>query len=235
MTIRLIVACLFAACCMCAPAQAHRPYLTHKTPWLCADGKLCSLAVLNGDGIFFPDPNRPVILNEDGKVIAIGPLDQNPLPFCVAADDCKFITDAGAYAPDPATFGTPREPNFYPEHLDQYRDDYSKRPAGHEFKTYGMTMSSISPSYRLWVWKTVLASSPIITVALLLSGANLGWRNAKPRGPRSKVKAPISPGVASAILGGLIVLLASHYYIEAAILLFLAVALAAFVARKAMS
>jgi hypothetical protein len=214
---------VFAAIAIATPVLAHSPYLTHKTAWTGPDGKDWALALLNGDAIIGPwdDPNRPVVLNPEGKIVAIGPIHKNPVVVCFSARDCRFLTDAEALVPDPATFGSPREIDFYPESLNKFRSENGRYILDQEFQTYGMRHSELT-----WLeWPRILLpvfrSAPIVTVVFLipLLGIifSLGRRFAFSRYQKVRFHRFIVPGFLAALFGSGLATASSVLYSEAAI------------------
>jgi hypothetical protein len=65
---------ILMVCFAGAPAFAHSPYVRGETPWISPDGRQLAVGMLYGDGIFLADPARPVILDEQRRVLAMGPL-----------------------------------------------------------------------------------------------------------------------------------------------------------------
>jgi hypothetical protein len=55
------------------PALAHRPYYTRVETIRLPTGEIGELRLLNGDGIFFTDPVRPLIVSSEGRLLARGP------------------------------------------------------------------------------------------------------------------------------------------------------------------
>ena len=100
-------------------ARAHSPYLDQKglRTLLSEDGRRYQVGTLYGDGILFPDPGRPVLLNDQGLVVALGPRAGDGIVRCANKAACAILLDNGEkIVPDPKSFGPPRIPNFYPEH-----------------------------------------------------------------------------------------------------------------------
>jgi hypothetical protein len=80
---------------MAGPAPAPSPYLSPRADWVywnSPDERPYSLAVLWGDGILAANPLRPVVLDAEGHVVALGPLVtdayihcRTPLTACIIA------------------------------------------------------------------------------------------------------------------------------------------------------
>lgn len=111
---------------------AHSPYITNRVAWIGPDGRHFTLALLHGDGIFAPDPIRPVVLDANDYVVALGPLMRNAVIWCDQPSACAAYFDATwdrAVKPDPSGFRASRSANFYPEFA---TDEYGFQPAAVE-------------------------------------------------------------------------------------------------------
>lgn len=105
-------------------ASAHSPYLTDLTAWIAPDGTKLRIGFINGDSIIgiAPDPARPVVLDETGKVVAVGPRTREGIIRCQSASSCAILQSGILpikVRPDPSTFRAGRAPDFYPEHEDE--------------------------------------------------------------------------------------------------------------------
>jgi hypothetical protein len=150
-------------------ALAHSPHLSPKADWTAPDGKRYGVAMLWGDGIIAADPGRPVVLDESGQVVALGPLVTDAFIHCRTRSDCIVILDqhysgkdaAVAVAPDPLTFQPGRLPDFYPE--------YEK--ASYGFKPATLTLAD------QWVtWTVLFRRAPIFAVPWTLLWVWLGFK-----------------------------------------------------------
>lgn len=63
----LTLAFVLAASC---PSHAHRPYFTQAGPVVLPDGQPGEMRLLKGDGIFFADPARILVLDREGRLLA---------------------------------------------------------------------------------------------------------------------------------------------------------------------
>lgn len=84
-------------------AYAHAPYLAELQPWVAPDGRSYNVGMLYGDGIFAPDPGRPVVVIDD-QVVAIGPLSTDGIVRC-GGKNCQVILNYWEKViPEPAQF-----------------------------------------------------------------------------------------------------------------------------------
>lgn len=107
---------------------AHSPYLTYQEG-LSIRGDEFTLALLNGDGIFFADPVRAVVLDDDGRAHAISELSATLSVLCKGLDgerNCFVYNELArvAFELDPQSFSAGmqilvnEEVQRYPESLD---------------------------------------------------------------------------------------------------------------------
>ena len=89
-----------------SPARAHRPYFTQVEKITLPDGQRGELRVLNGDGIFFADPQRVLLLNADGNLIARSYQAVPMVISCEHPDQCRIVdlSSDTILEIDPATF-----------------------------------------------------------------------------------------------------------------------------------
>jgi hypothetical protein len=52
------------------PASAHSPYVSRVEPILLPDGRAGEVRRLHGDGIFFGDPERIIVVDQNGRLLA---------------------------------------------------------------------------------------------------------------------------------------------------------------------
>lgn len=115
--IRLMAGCL-ALVGGAGAACAHSPYLRDLAPWTMPDGQSFEIGMLYGDGLFWRDPGRPVVLNSRQEVVALGPLVFDGYVTCSDKSHCAILVDRpllAKWVPDPAGFKPPRPSDFYPE------------------------------------------------------------------------------------------------------------------------
>jgi hypothetical protein len=84
--LRHLTAVMFAVGLVMAasPASAHRPYYTQIEKIRLPNGELGEVRLLNGDGIFFTDPVRPIIVDQHSRLVARGP---KALSLAVSCDN----------------------------------------------------------------------------------------------------------------------------------------------------
>lgn len=58
---------------VCEPAAAHSPYFSQSVPIAATDHEAVTLKLLKGDGLFFSDPARAVVVSRDGRLLAASP------------------------------------------------------------------------------------------------------------------------------------------------------------------
>lgn len=68
--VRTAAAALILMIAAVVPANAHRPYFTQIEKVLLPDGSIGEIRLLHGDGIFFADPTRVVVLDSSGRSLA---------------------------------------------------------------------------------------------------------------------------------------------------------------------
>jgi len=90
-------------------AGAHPPYYTQIEELLDTDNRRVELKLLHGDGIFFADPIRAVVVDGDGRLLAMSPMSLTLFIWCREAGgrrDCLVYDHIGSslYEPDPASW-----------------------------------------------------------------------------------------------------------------------------------
>jgi hypothetical protein len=108
-TIRLLayfIGAVAAACIMASHADAHRPYFTVIEKISPPGGQPGEMRLLHGDGIFFADPVRVLVLDEEGRAVALSPLTSIQSLVCPEERKCLAVDLEGkrAFELDPATF-----------------------------------------------------------------------------------------------------------------------------------
>ncbi len=68
------------------PALAHSPYYSSIGDLAVDSRKDVSLKILNGDGIFFADPKRAVVVDHDGNLLAASPMSMALTLVCPTID-----------------------------------------------------------------------------------------------------------------------------------------------------
>jgi hypothetical protein len=89
-------------------AGAYTFSLTDTVPWTAPDGRTMTIGMLYGEGIIFADPARPVVLDEQGRVVAVGPLAHDGIVRCPHSANCRVLLGLSrgpaSVEPDPGTF-----------------------------------------------------------------------------------------------------------------------------------
>jgi hypothetical protein len=132
------------------------------------------MAMLWGDGLIGADPGRPVILDEAGLVVGIGPVVKDGFVHCRAPSDCIAILDRNyfekdglppaAVVPDPSTFQPGRSPDFYPEE---------------EKSSYGFKPANLTLADQWVAWTALFRQAPIFASLWTLLWVSLGLTSAR--------------------------------------------------------
>lgn len=108
---------LFLALAISEPARAHRPYYSQVEKIRLPDGQIGEVRLLHGDGVFFKDPVRPIIVDEKRRFIARGPrfyslvVSCDPEHLCIVVD----LWTASTLSLDAASFrGGVEQPTVRP-------------------------------------------------------------------------------------------------------------------------
>lgn len=153
-------------------AGAHSPYLDQEglRTWIGPDGRRYQLGMLLGDGIFGPDPGRPVVLDDGAKIVAVGPRADDGYSVCYTERNCFIILSQLPFSkavPEPTAFRAARIIDFYPEH---------------EKETYGFSHRWLEPQ-DYWTALTVpLRRAPqtalmaTLVITLLIFGLAFAFR-----------------------------------------------------------
>jgi hypothetical protein len=117
-------------------ADAHRPYWgpewgpTVSYEVVLPNGQTATLKVLSGDGIFVADPEKAIVINNEGRVLAASPESRLLHAHCpskrsdVARCTVFDALEGRLYTPDPTAFvagillAPNGEPNAYPDSVD---------------------------------------------------------------------------------------------------------------------
>lgn len=70
----------------CGPALAHMPYFSQSEPIPATGYDAVTLRLLHGDGIFFSDPTRAVVVSRDGRLLAASPASMSLRIICEGID-----------------------------------------------------------------------------------------------------------------------------------------------------
>jgi hypothetical protein len=99
---------MFALGCLIAspPAFAHRPYYSQIESVRLADGEIGQVRLRHGDGIFFTDPVRPLIVNSKGQLVARGPKARSIVISCNGDRFCLIVDlwEERVYDLEPSSF-----------------------------------------------------------------------------------------------------------------------------------
>jgi hypothetical protein len=100
----IVVAAILAT--VASPALAHRPYYTQIEKIRLPNAELGEVRLLKGDGIFFTDPVRPIVIDEQGHLIARGPKALSMTVSCGEDHRCVIVNlwDAHTLELDSASF-----------------------------------------------------------------------------------------------------------------------------------
>lgn len=79
---RIYILATAALFCIASIAHGHSPYFSERIKIEHPDWGSIDFAILNGDGIFFADPGRVVVIDPQGELLAIGPLTPAPILTC---------------------------------------------------------------------------------------------------------------------------------------------------------
>lgn len=89
-------------------AFAYTFSLSDEVSWMAPDRRKMTIGMLYGEGILSSTPARPVVLDEQGRVVALGPLAYDGIVRCLQVDRCRvllgFSHGPRTVEPDPATF-----------------------------------------------------------------------------------------------------------------------------------
>lgn len=83
-------------------AQAHKPYVKPLSDWMTYNGRQYRVEGWYGDGIFFTDPVRVFVRQQDGSVVAISGLGKSPVLDCPDIEKCRLALDGYGGANDTA-------------------------------------------------------------------------------------------------------------------------------------
>jgi hypothetical protein len=104
----VLAICVLALGCpiASAPAFAHRPYYSQIESIHLADGEIGQVRLLHGDGIFFTDPVRPLIVNSKGQLVARGPKAHSIVISCSGDRRCLIVDlwEERVYDLEPGSF-----------------------------------------------------------------------------------------------------------------------------------
>lgn len=120
------------------PALAHPPYYSQSESIAGVGDQITAIKLLHGDGIFIADPIRAVVVDQNGRLLAVSPMSLSLFLSCKgggAAKNC-FVYDeiyGRIYTPDKASWKASElleeggEPNNYPEYLEEEYGFYQRK------------------------------------------------------------------------------------------------------------
>lgn len=158
----MIVGVLFAA--GCGPASAHRPHFSESGTVSAEGYPVVQIKLLRGDGIFFADPIRAVVIGQNGELLAASPLSRALHLFCHdGARRCRVYDDLTFKIYEPKAdqwqakglIEQDGEPQQYPEDMDG-DFGFSERQATLaeiiRFEAIGIVSSWGTTGFRLAWW-----------------------------------------------------------------------------------
>jgi len=127
------------------PALAHRPYYTRIETIRLPTGEIGELRLLNGDGIVFTDPVRPLLVSSEGRLLARGTKAHSIAVSCDDNHRCLIadLWNERVYELDPGSF---RQGPMQPKVTDGDRTDDWNLEGGDEawgFTTRDATASEL--------------------------------------------------------------------------------------------
>ncbi|MGO4525234.1 hypothetical protein AB4097_10275 [Microvirga sp. 2MCAF35] len=150
------------------PAFAHRPYFTQVEKILLPNGEMGEARLLNGDGIFGPDPVRVIILDAQGRLLARSHKTHSMALACGKEKQCLiFDFSAGKILdPTPSSF---RPGPIVPGLSDHERDDLWELEDGSE--NWGFVRRDPSFEEKILGYRTILSSKMPVVIFNSVIGA----------------------------------------------------------------
>ncbi|MBJ6124415.1 hypothetical protein [Microvirga splendida] len=152
------------------PALAHRPYYSQVERIRLADNEIGEVRLLHGDGIFFTDPVRPLIVDAKGRLVARGPKARSIVISCSDEHECLIVDlwDERVYDLEPGSF---RQGPVQPEVRDGDRTDDWDLEDGDE--NWGFTMREAG-AREILTANLILARQSIFGVGMIAVFAAIG-------------------------------------------------------------
>jgi len=152
------------------PAFAHRPYYSTVAKIRLPDGGLGEVRLINGDGILFTDPVRPLIVNSSDQLLARGPKAHSIGISCTDDDHCLIVDlwNERVYDLEPSSF---RQGPVQPAVRDDASTDNWDLEDGDE--SWGFTMREAS-ARELLTANLALARQSVFGLATIAALAGLG-------------------------------------------------------------
>lgn len=162
--ISILVGAMMSAC----PALAHRPYFTEVEKIRLPNGEMGEARLLNGDGIFGPDPVRVIVLDAQGRLLARSQKSLSMAISCREEGHCLIfdLTNDKVLDLDISTF---RRGDPVPGLADEQRNELWGLEDGEE--TWGFTPRDPYPGERLAGFKALFSQHLPILVFDGLIGA----------------------------------------------------------------
>jgi hypothetical protein len=152
------------------PAFAHRPYYSTVAKISLPDGERGEVRLINGDGIIFTDPVRPLIVNSKGQLLARGPKARSIVVSCNDDDRCLIVDlwTERVYDLEPSSF---QQGPMQPAVRSGDRTDDWDLEDGEE--SWGFTMRDAS-ARELLTANLALARQSVFGLAMIAALAGLG-------------------------------------------------------------
>lgn len=151
------------------PALAHSPYYSQSESIAGSSDQITAIKLLHGDGIFFADPIRAVVVDQDGRLLAVSPMSPTLFLSCKGegvAKKCVVYDEiyGRIYAPDKASWKASElleeggEPNNYPEYLEKEYGFYQRKASLLEIAKYeALSIASLPlKTVAAVIWWTIM-------------------------------------------------------------------------------
>jgi hypothetical protein len=156
--VSILIGTMVSAC----PALAHRPYFTEVEKIRLPNSEMGEARLLNGDGIFGPDPVRAILLDAQGRLLARSQKSLSMAISCREEGHCLIfdLTNNKVLDLDTSTF---RQGALVPGLADEKRNELWGLEDGEE--TWGFTSRYPYPDESPAAFKALLSQHlPIIVV-----------------------------------------------------------------------
>ncbi len=165
-----ICVCALGCVLASAPAFAHRPYYSRIESIRLATGEIAQVRLLHGDGIFFTDPVRPLIVNSKGQLVARGPKARSIVISCKDNHHCLIVDlwNGRVYDLEPGSF---QQGPLQPAVQDGDRTDDWNLEEGDE--SWGFTMRQAS-AREMMTANLALARRSVFGLVVIAGPAGIG-------------------------------------------------------------